>query len=100
MMENIGCFFFVFFFYILSKHYISGYYGQFYIGKYSSFVTASLHVKVLSCTVRGTPPQKEGKTGHWLAFSQHNPHFFLEILDQKCTLFNLLEKNFDYILKS
>ena len=37
-----------FFFHILGKHYICGYYGQVYVGKYFSFVTASLHVKVLS----------------------------------------------------
>ena len=36
------------FFHVLSKHYICGYYGQVYVGKYSGFVTASLHVKVLS----------------------------------------------------
>ena len=65
MMENMGCLFF----HILSKHCISGYYGQLSIGKYSSFVTASLHVKVLSCIVRETHPQKEERTGHWLAFS-------------------------------
>ena len=40
-MENIGC---LFFFHILGKHY----YGQVYVGKYFSFVTASLLVKVLS----------------------------------------------------
>ena len=51
-----------------------------------------LYVKVLSYIARGTPPQIEGKTGHWLAFSLYNPHFFLEILDQECALFNLLEK--------
>ena len=44
MMENMGCSFF----HILSKHYICGYYGQVYVDKYFSFVTASLHVKVLS----------------------------------------------------
>ena len=35
---------------------------------------------------------EEEKTGHWLAFSLYNPHFFSEILDQECALFNLLEK--------
>ena len=35
-------------FHILSKHYIYGYYGQVYVGKYFSFFTALLHVKVLS----------------------------------------------------
>ena len=46
MMENMGYFFF---FHILSKHYIlCGYYGQVYVDRYFSFVTASLHVKVLS----------------------------------------------------
>ena len=43
MMENMGC---LFFFHILSKQYIlCGYYGQVYVDKYFSFVTASLHVK-------------------------------------------------------
>ena len=45
MMENMGCLFFL---HILNKHYICGYYGQVYVDKYFSFVTASLHVKVLS----------------------------------------------------
>ena len=46
MMEKHGLFIF---FHILSKHYIlCGYYGQVYVDKYFSFVTASLHVKVLS----------------------------------------------------
>ena len=45
MMENMGC---LFFFHILSKHNICGYYGQVYVGKYFNFVTASLYVKVLS----------------------------------------------------
>ena len=35
-------------FHILSKHYIYCYYGQVYVGKYFSFFTALLHVKVLS----------------------------------------------------
>ena len=44
MMENKGCFVF----HTLRKHYICGYYGQVYVGKYFVFVTALLHVKVLS----------------------------------------------------
>ena len=41
MMENMGCLFF----HILSKHYICGYYGQVYVGKYFNFVTGSLHIE-------------------------------------------------------
>ena len=69
MMENMGC---LFLFHILSKHHIlCGYYGQVYVDKYFSCVTASLHVKVLS-RIAGRE-----KTGHWSAFSIYNPHFFL-----------------------
>ena len=70
---------------ILSKHCICGYYGQVYVGRYFSSVTASLHVKVLRWIAW------REKTGHWLAFPLYNPHFFLEILDQECELFNFLE---------
>ena len=84
----------VHFFHILSKHYICGYYGQVYVDKNFSFVTALLHVKVLSWIAW------REKTGHWLPFSLYNPHFFLEILDQESALFNFSEKNVNFILKS
>ena len=89
MMENMGCFF-----HILSKHYICGYYGQVYVGRYFSFVTVSLHGKVLSWIAW------RERNGHWFAFLLYNPHFFLEILDQECALFNFLEKNVNFKLKS
>ena len=34
---------------------------------------------------------KRGNTGYWLAFHHIIHIFFLEILDQECVLFNLLE---------
>ena len=47
-MMKVWVVYFYLCFHILSKHYICGYYGQVYVGKYPSFVTVSLNVKVLS----------------------------------------------------
>ena len=83
MMENMGCLFF----HILSKHYICGYYGQVYVGKYFSFVTALLHVK----GVELNSMKRKDWALDW-AFSLYNPHFVLEILYQGSALFNFFRK--------